>query len=192
MAFTTNLLSGERDWRDIEIGGGTPSVRLERLHYDRATKASTSLVEFPAGWTRPDTGWYPCAEELHVISGSITVSGLTYEAGGYGYMPPFYSRIDSSSDGCLALAWFSGAPGWNLGTAEDQITHEGFKSSNLVGYRTGRTDVIGRSSTYPKMGERRMPGAFEIVDLKTWDWGMFLDEEPFPTVENDVFQRWWI
>jgi len=197
-----DLRSDARDWREVMIGGGTPAVQLDRLHVDRATNATTSLVRFPEGWSRPDTGYYPCAEEVLVIEGEITVSGATYRAGDYGYMPPFHSREDSSSSGCLVLAWFSGPPGWNLGDATGLITHEPAHSKAAVAYRPARSPqgapgdpghalVQGRAATVAPLGERRVPGVVELVDLASWRWTLLGEDEPYPDWSGAVFTRLW-
>lgn len=114
-----DLRSADHSWRTVGIGGATTDVELARLHVDRATRASSSLVRFPTGWTRPGTGYYSCAEELLVLDGAIQVSGIEYRAGDYGYLPPYVTRSASgSAAGCLAVAWFSGVPTWIEGTAE--------------------------------------------------------------------------
>lgn len=115
-----DLRSADLPWRLVAIGGASTDVELARLHVDPTTRASSSLVRFPAGWTRPGTGHYPCAEELLVLDGAIRVSGVDYNAGDYGYLPPYVTRSASgSAAGCLAVAWFSGAPAWIVGIAED-------------------------------------------------------------------------
>lgn len=101
------------DWLDVPIPGSHPAVRLHRLHVDRETGASVSLVRFPAGWSRPGTGHYSAAEEFVVIEGEIRV-GATYRTGDYAYLPPRTLRSASASEsGALVLAWFSTAPTWS-------------------------------------------------------------------------------
>lgn len=105
-------------WLDVPIPGSAPPVRLHRLHADEETGASVSLVRFPAGWSRPVTGFYSVAEEFVVIEGAIRV-GRTYRAGDYAYLPPRTIRSASASEsGALVLAWFSGAPAWTEGLPE--------------------------------------------------------------------------
>lgn len=111
-----DLHAADLPWRSITIPGSAPQVELVRLHADARTSASVSLVRFPAGWYRPGIGHYHCAELFVVLKGSIEVSGLHYAEGYYGYLPARASRVDSRSrEGCLAVAWFSGAPAWSAG-----------------------------------------------------------------------------
>jgi hypothetical protein len=103
------------DWLDVPIPGSTPAVRLHRLHVDPETGASLSLVRFPAGWSRPGTGFYAAAEEFVVLEGEIWV-GRAFRAGDYAYLPPRTIRSASACEaGALVLAWFSGAPTWAEG-----------------------------------------------------------------------------
>ena len=98
-------------WRTFPIPGSTPDVELARLHVE-PDKAFTTVVRFPAGWSRPGTGWYDHIEEVLFLDGSFEMSGITYGAGDYGWFPAGYSREGSSSTGALALAWFSGPNDW--------------------------------------------------------------------------------
>jgi hypothetical protein len=98
-------------WRTFPIPGSTPDVQLVRLHVE-PDKAFTTVVRFPEGWSRPDTGWYDHIEEVLFLEGTFQMSGITYGAGDYGWFPAGYSREGSSSAGALALAWFSGPNQW--------------------------------------------------------------------------------
>jgi hypothetical protein len=102
----------EARWRSYPIPGGTPDVELSYLHIER-DKAFTTVVRFPPGWSRPDTGWYDHIEEVLFLEGSFEMSGINYGAGDYGWFPAGYSREGSSSAGALALAWFSGPNQWS-------------------------------------------------------------------------------
>ena len=101
----------ELRWRTFPIPGSTPEVELARLHVE-PDKAFTTVVRFPAGWSRPDTGWYDHIEEVLFLEGSFEMSGIVYGPGDYGWFPAGYSREGSSSTGALALAWFSGPNQW--------------------------------------------------------------------------------
>lgn len=53
-------------WTPVSIPGAADPVHLVRLHAGPVTRASVSLVRFPAGWSRPGTGRCTCAEEIVV------------------------------------------------------------------------------------------------------------------------------
>jgi hypothetical protein len=111
-----DLRAPDLPFRSNTIPDSTPDVALTRLHVDRLSRASVSLVRFPAGWARPGTGSYRCAELFVVLDGEIEVSGECYRPGEYGYLPARTARADSHSrGGCLAVAWFSGPPVWSDG-----------------------------------------------------------------------------
>ncbi|TDD35610.1 hypothetical protein E1287_13245 [Actinomadura sp. KC06] len=106
-------LGGGSPWRTFTIPGSAPPVALVRLEVDRGDGSSTSLVRFPAGWTRPGAGYYGCDEEFVVLDGELEVSGVGYGPGDRGWIPARGTRTDSrTSTGVTALAWFSGVPDW--------------------------------------------------------------------------------
>lgn len=112
-------LDSVRPTRTTVIPGANLPVTLERLHVDGRTRASVSLVDFPPGWARPDTGAYGCAEEFVVLHGSLIVSGRLFEPGEWAHLPAGWPRSRSRSrDGARALAFFSGAPVWLPGTPD--------------------------------------------------------------------------
>lgn len=114
--LVVDLRRDELDWRTTTIPESTPDVAIARLHLDAPTRATVSVVRFPAGWSRPGTGRYTCAEEFVVLDGGLVVGGVHFAAGDYGYLAPGASRTDSGSDGgCLTVAWFSGPPRWISG-----------------------------------------------------------------------------
>lgn len=116
-----DLRSAVDRMRPTTIPSATPDFALLRLHLDRATKATVSLVAFPAGWSRPDLGYFSCAEEFVMIEGDLAVSGVRYGPGDYAYLPAGLPRTDSRSDaGCLTVAWFSGPPRWHFGALDGE------------------------------------------------------------------------
>lgn len=99
-------------------GGATPEIGVKRLSVDEESGASTALVELPAGWHRPGTGHYLADEEIYLISGDLTVSGIRYTEHCYSFLPAGYTRTTSFSEGgALALAFFSGRASWIDGEA---------------------------------------------------------------------------
>lgn len=104
-------LTGPLDWGKTAIPGGTPEVDICRLRVDPVTKASTSLVRFPAGWSRSADVFYAVDEEIVILDGELLVSGVSYTEGQYGFIPAgSLRRASATPDGCLALAHFAGIP----------------------------------------------------------------------------------
>lgn len=106
-------------WRPFTIPGSGPPVELVRLEVDRADGSSSSMVRFPAGWSRPAAGHYVCGEEFVVLDGELTVSGVVYGPGDRGWIPAGGTRAGSrTATGVLALAWFDGIPTWVEGEGD--------------------------------------------------------------------------
>lgn len=85
------------------------------LRDDREARSRTLLVRFPAGWARPETGSYEASEEVLILSGTLTMSGRTYEPGEWAFLPPGWLREGTwAKDGeVIALARFDGPPRWH-------------------------------------------------------------------------------
>jgi Domain of unknown function (DUF4437) len=100
LAFEPRVLEGSRS----EVG-------IKRLSVDTESGASSSLVEFPADWRQPGTHYFGADEELYVLSGDLTISGVQYTENCYGFLPAGYTRFDSHSiGGALVLVFFSARP----------------------------------------------------------------------------------
>ena len=99
-------------WSEVTIPDSSPAVRLARLR-SGVDGSFAVLVRFPAGWTRPISGYYLADEEFWVLEGDLTVSGVDYGVGDGGAIPAGTVRTNSSSRaGALALAFFSGSARW--------------------------------------------------------------------------------
>lgn len=108
-----DLLDRPEGWRTQSIPGATTPVRLWRLRLDRATSATVSVVQFPAGWRRPGVGSYSVAEEFVLLSGGLDMNGRHFAAGDWVFVPPGAERTETfSARGAIAVAWFGGVPDW--------------------------------------------------------------------------------
>ncbi|SEF68970.1 hypothetical protein SAMN04489712_101835 [Thermomonospora echinospora] len=176
------------DWTDVTMPAASAPVRLVRLHADAATGSSVSLVRFPAGWTRPGTGHYTCAEEFTVLDGRISVSGTARSAGAYAYLPELTTRTDSfvGAGGCLAVAWFSGPPRWKDGVAEE---------APGPGAETGRTHsaLLGSlaelSGRLPGIGDGATGLDATFLDARVWAYAP--DAASLPDLPGRVLVRRW-
>ena len=89
-----------------------------RLLFREPDRTALWAVQFPEGFTREAGGWYDVIEEILVIQGELTMSGLQYPAGTYAFVPSGYVReATSARHGALAIARFSGPALWNRGTS---------------------------------------------------------------------------
>ena len=105
------------EWHSAAMPGGNGPVELARLPQldDQAFRA---FVRFPAGWARPGAGHYAVPEEFLILDGDLSLNGITWNTGGYAWIPARRVRSGSSSvGGCLAFAWFGGLPRWVAGEA---------------------------------------------------------------------------
>ncbi len=65
-------------------------------------------MQFQAGWRRPGSSDLEADEELYVLSGDLTISGVTYTEHCYAFLPAGYACVDACSDaGALALRFLS-------------------------------------------------------------------------------------
>lgn len=173
-------------WREVVMPAGTGPVEVVRLH--TAGDASVSLVRFPAGWRRPQTGHYPCAEEFVVLDGLITVSGIGFPAGTYAYLPPGTTRSDSAAgpDGCLAVAWFSGPPAWQPGPVDgaSPVPVHGPVAAAL----REEDGVVVAGGFSSSADVPACPGSVEVLSLpgRTWALGSAVPDLPGP-----VLARFW-
>jgi hypothetical protein len=95
--------------------GANAPVQLARIHTGEEGSFA-ALVRFPPGWSRPASGHYAAAEEFLVLEGDLGFNGVVWRAGSYAFIAAGRVRTGSrSAQGCLALAWFAGAPRWIAG-----------------------------------------------------------------------------
>lgn len=187
------LLEQESDWFDLVIPDSAPSVRLVRLHVDPTTKASVSLVAFPAGWRRPGVGHYVSGEEFFVLQGSLTVSGQDYLPGSWAWIPPYASRSDSCADsGALALAWFSGPAYWLSSAGDATATSESASSLPPSGPLRRRgpgvpgcSEALATGPTEPAAMDR------ELLSLHEFRWAFTPAHRKPPAIVGPVVLRHW-
>src|SRR5947209_6801520 len=93
----------------MTLEGAEREIGVKRLSVDTETGASSSLVQFPAGWRRAGASYLLADDEFYVLSGDLTISGVTYTEHCYGFLPGGYPQVDAhSGGGALVLGFFSG------------------------------------------------------------------------------------
>lgn len=193
----------EYSWREFDIPGSTIPVSLVRLAVDRESLVSQSLVRFPPGWARHESGWYSVDEEFLVLEGELHMSGTTYRPGDYALVPAGYLRFASTTpDGCLVLAWFSGNARWSEATRHGSD----FVAGRLVQATwaalpdqpgpvgTGRQlRQEGRLSTWIITGEVAAgpPAALDLFSIPDHTWVQTLPGESIPALAAPIFARVW-
>lgn len=174
-------LNGPHEWAMVPIPTSTPDVQIVRLRVDPVSKASTSLVRFPSGWTRPTDAFYAVDEEIVVIEGELIVSGISYTEGQYGHIPAgSLRRMSATPAGALVLAHFSGIPA-PLTLEASAIETVGptlrldlgshHPGADLGAFGTGqRLRSTHDGECWLIGGEVATAGATEAIDIDRWTW----------------------
>ncbi|MGA3564507.1 cupin domain-containing protein [Melissospora conviva] len=177
-------------WLDLTLPGSEPPVRMRRLHADPETKASVSLVRFPAGWRRPGTGWYPVAEEFVVLEGGMEVVG-THGAGDYVYLPPRAIRAGTASpQGALVLAYFAGAPKWTEGQPDEAAPQEPVHGVPAGVMRKDAPEVAGSFQALDTVPAEPVAVDTDILWLESLTWEL-LPAGATPTGSGRALVRTW-
>lgn len=153
-----DLLSDELAFVEAPIAGAPGKVRMSMLNVDEARGVRSVLVAFPDGWRREAVGTQPAGEELVVVRGALTLSGLTAEPGKLLHVTPRALRSGTSTQDCTrAVVWFTGAGGgWVegdelvAGTATLDALADGFVREPVEGLHgrvEHRSGVAGASFT---------------------------------------------
>ena len=168
-------------WQEISLAGGRPPVRRIVLHAEGGGGASVQAVEFPPDWARPDAGCFDADEEIVVVRGDLVVSGVEMRAGHHAFVPRGATRVDSrsGSEGCLAVAWFSGPPQWRpvIGSA---------------GIDDIRCDSLQRWCVpYAAAGADSSTGPADVVVPAGGTWHWIPAGEPIVRPESPALVRTW-
>ncbi|MFI5429776.1 hypothetical protein [Aeromicrobium sp. UC242_57] len=149
-----DLDSADLAWGEHQIAGAEKPAGIVMLRANPEQGTRTVIVRFPDGWTRDAVGHQPAGEEMVVLDGALSISGLTCGAGQALVVEPKATRAATSTlDGTRAVVWFSGAGGgWADGEAADAgstelLTVDAALSrgprDGLVGSLAARDDVAG-------------------------------------------------
>jgi hypothetical protein len=151
-----DLDSPDLTWGSHNIAGSEHPADIVMLGVNAEAGTRTCVVRFPAGWARPGTGNQPAGEEMVLLTGSLTISGLDVAVGQALVVEPFATRSATlSGEDTTAVVWFSGpGGGWSDGEAQtpgsaqvlaaDAGLHRGHVDG-LVGELVGRASVAGET-----------------------------------------------
>lgn len=150
-----DLDADDLTWGQHAIAGAERPAGIVMLRMDAERGTRSCVVAFPEGWRRDVTGNQPAAEEMAVLSGVVTMSGLTCNEGEVLVVEPRATRTETFVTGrAIAVVWFSGpGGGWADGVAPDagaaQIhtadsSFHRAERDGLVGTLSGHDDVSGR------------------------------------------------
>lgn len=164
-----HVLRSPSAWMDFQIPDGSAPVRLHRLHLDRASNASVSLVEFPVGWSRAASGSYAVAEEFVLLAGALEMNGQRHEPGDWAFVPAGARRADTrAAAGALALAWFGGVPTWQPGEYDERRLTM-VAPADVVGVlKAPSLDHGGTEVVAGRLGPSAR--ARDALDIRSWTW----------------------
>lgn len=173
-------LDALRPSRSAVIPASSWPVAIERLHLDVVTRATVSLVVFPPGWAREETGAYGCAEEFVVLDGSLAVSGLDFVAGEWVHLPAGWVRSRSASRaGARALAFFSGVPAWLPGDPAGPPV-AGFAHGRPHGILRGRSPGVQGMVEVETDRPTTVSVTRDVLSLGDHTWALVPPGEPVP------------
>lgn len=108
--------------RSAPTGALESALSAKRLSGDADSGASSNLLEFPPGWRLTEESHLTADEELYVLSGDLSISGVRYTEHNYAFLPAGYTRFDAHSErGALTLSFFSGKVGRIAGAAASDV-----------------------------------------------------------------------
>ena len=148
-----DLDADDLTWIEHAIAGSDLPARLSMLRADEARGTRTVFVKFPDGWRRDAVGHQPAGEEMLMMTGSLTLSGMTANVGDFLVVEPKATRSATSvANGSSAVVFFSGpGGGWADGPAADagEISLARVEPGEIRGERpglVGTTTVLAEAS----------------------------------------------
>lgn len=97
-------------WQEGLYGRGHQDVECKILSIDEKGTDATTIVRYPAGWSR-QAEHCSAHEEFMVLDGEITIDGQRYDRHCYGFFPAGYTRTSASTaHGAVLLTMFYDKP----------------------------------------------------------------------------------
>jgi hypothetical protein len=173
-----------------------------RLRAELETRALTVLVDFPAGWTRAQPGYYEAAEDVVFLDGALEMNGVTYRAGDWAHIPGGRVRRASvARERTIALARFGGGYRWVRGDADTTddpplrraLEPIGMDDASPFGH--GRARLLRSGSPDASwLLDSLEPGtpsavATELLDLAARAWAWVPAGDPLPAASGLCFAR---
>ncbi|MEW4467821.1 cupin domain-containing protein [Parasphingorhabdus sp. JC815] len=98
-------------WKRIDAGLARPDAEIKMLSRDPSDGACSTLMRYPAGWSRSGPEHILADEEFYVLDGSLEMDGHVYPADSYAYLPAGWTRHEMSApNGCVLLAFYNREP----------------------------------------------------------------------------------
>jgi len=168
---TTDLDGADLVWLEHNIAGSDQPAKLVMLHADAERQTRTVLVRFPPGWKRDAVGHQPAGEEMVILDGALSMSGVTAGLGDYLVVEPRATRSATSvADGTQALVWFSGAGGgWTDGAAADAGTAT--VAPLAAGEQRGPHDeLVGTVTVHDELAEQAFDADVDVLWTEARQW----------------------
>jgi len=188
----TDLQSADLQWLEHNIAGSDQPARLVMLHADGERQTRTVLVAFPPGWRRDAVGHQPAGEEMVILSGALSMSGLTAGLDDYLVVEPRATRSATSvEDDTRAVVWFSGpGGGWADGAADDAGTAS--VSPLVAGEQRGpHADLVGTVTVHDELAEQTFPYDVEVLWTGDSHWAHVASGEVVPARAGRAVVHHW-
>lgn len=189
---TTDLSSADLTWLEHTIAGAERPARMVMLHASAERNTRTVLVEFPPDWRRDAVGNQPAGEEMVVLSGSLTMSGVTVPAGSYLQVEPLATRAATYVDGATrAVVWFSGpGGGWADGEADDAGSI--FSAPVSVDLSREPSDRLpGRLTVHEDLSEQKFETDVDVLWTDRNRWAHVPAGDIVPALTGTAVVRHW-
>tara|TARA_B110000438_G_C15707041_1_gene603631 strand:- start:175 stop:1032 length:858 start_codon:yes stop_codon:yes gene_type:complete len=110
-------------------GGARPELDMRILSIDNEAGDASTMLKWPAEWSRTEPEHLDCDEEFLVLEGSIEINGNLYRKHDYAHLPQGYLRTSQSSEkGAVTLSFFSSEPH----SIQSDLAGNGFDPKRLV------------------------------------------------------------
>lgn len=107
-------------WREDVWNGRFAGACVKVLSEDDETGAASTMVRYPAGWSRTGPEHLDADEELAVLDGTIEINGVNYTELCYAHLPAGHTRRSASSPGgAVTLTFVSRQPATKAGEGPD-------------------------------------------------------------------------
>lgn len=189
----TDLNSADLPWLEHNIAGSDKPARLVMLHADSERQTRTVLVSFPPGWQRDAVGHQPAGEEMVILSGALSISGLRAGLDDYLVIEPRATRSATSvEDDTRAVVWFSGpGGGWTDGEAADAGTAS--VSPLAVGEQRGpHAELVGTVTVHDELAEQTFPTDIDVLWTGDSHWAHVPAGEIVPARAGRAIVHHWV
>ena len=181
-------------WRRGLYGNARSEVEVRTLSFDDDTGASSLIIRYPAGYSRPDPEYLEVDEEFFVLDGAIEMNGQNYDRHTYGHFPARYVRkMTRSGAGAVVITFFSGEPRTHRGIPTGGMSHPErlvpyLDTRRMEGNESARKEMFPGIKTSGSLHKRLKtdPVTGEITWLVAVRGGVVMTQnETHPVIEEE-------